>query len=378
MKNLKRETKGITLVALVITIVILLILAGIAIASLTGDNGLFARANQARQNTLDAQNKENTTLQGYNDVIDQTLDGKTAIKIVDCTGNEMLGKKENTEAVDEYGNTIIIPTGFKAVIDNSTNNASHVTEGIVIEDSEGNQYVWIPVGTIYTSNDKSTKVNIKLGRYVFNEDSSINEEFSVFSPEEHLRQSNTANTYYIEGKKEEVTNNTHAIDIDSFIKSVENNKGYYIARYEASQNSLTNKANSKNDVVWHISQDEASMACRNIYTSNNFASDLVNSYAWNTAILFIQECSNDKTYSRKKSLNTQLMNTGSTGDVVCNIYDMASNNWEWTTETCNLEETPCVTEGGDWYHKEYYANGRNYRNSEKDGAGSFRPILYIN
>ena len=48
------------------------------------------------------------------------------------------------------------------------------------------------------------------------------------------------------------------------------------------------------------------------------------------------------------------MNTGSTGDVVCNIYDIASNNWEWTTETCNLEETPCVTEGGDWYHKEYY------------------------
>ena len=59
MKKLNFKTqkyqRGITLVALVITIIILLILAGIAIASLTGENGLFARARQARQNTLDAQ-----------------------------------------------------------------------------------------------------------------------------------------------------------------------------------------------------------------------------------------------------------------------------------------------------------------------------------
>ena len=72
-ENKKIKNKGITLVALVITIIILLILAGIAIASLTGDNRLFARANQARQNTLDAQNKENATLQGYEDAIDQVL-----------------------------------------------------------------------------------------------------------------------------------------------------------------------------------------------------------------------------------------------------------------------------------------------------------------
>ena len=377
--NLKKKSNnGITLIALVITIIVLLILAGVSIATLTGENGILTKANEARQNTLDAQNEENAILEEYEEMIDQTLSEKTETTVKDCTGDEMLKRTENTETADEYGNPIIIPTGFKVVIDDSTNNASHVTEGIVVEDSEGNQYVWVPVGTIYTSNDKSTKLNIELGRYVFNEDGSINEELSVFNPEEQLRQSTTANTYYIEGKKEDVTNNTHAIDIDSFIKSVEINKGYYIARYEASQNSLTGKVNSKNDVVWHVSQDEASIACRNIYNNNNFTSDLVNSYAWDTAILFIQKCSNDKSYSRKKSLNTQLMNTGSTGDVVCNIYDIASNNWEWTTETCNLEETPCVTEGGDWYHKDYYANNRNYRNSEKDSAGSFRPILYLN
>ena len=44
MKKLKRETNGITLVALVITIIILLILAAIVIAALTGENGLITRA----------------------------------------------------------------------------------------------------------------------------------------------------------------------------------------------------------------------------------------------------------------------------------------------------------------------------------------------
>ena len=73
MKECLKKKKGITLIALIITIVILLILAGIVIASLTGDNGLFKRAQQARKNTLDAQNKENATLQGYEDAISSTV-----------------------------------------------------------------------------------------------------------------------------------------------------------------------------------------------------------------------------------------------------------------------------------------------------------------
>lgn len=408
----RKNQKGITLIALVITIVVLLILAAVSIATLTGENGILTRAQEAKEVTQLSEIKEklqveiigsygtdghidieqlnenlknlgienskieklpaNIEIEGKKFVITENGSINDLIIITEAQSDNMLAREENFAVEDDYGNIVTIPAGFKL-----TKDTTKVTEGIIIEDNEGNQYVWVPVGTIYTSNDKSAKINIELGRYVFNEDGSINEELSVFNPEDQLRQISTSNTYYIEGKKEEVTNNTHAIDIDSFIKSVEINKGYYIARYEASQNSLTNKANSQNDVVWHLSQDEASIACRNIYNNNNFTSDLVNSYAWDTAILFIQKCSNDKTYSRKKSLNTQLINTGSTGDVVCNIYDMASNNWEWTTETCNLEETPCVTEGGDWYHKDFYTNNRNYRNSEKDSAGSFRPILYL-
>ena len=59
MKNLKKEflknSNGITLIALVITIIVLLILAGVTIATLTGENGLLQRATDAKTNSNDAQ-----------------------------------------------------------------------------------------------------------------------------------------------------------------------------------------------------------------------------------------------------------------------------------------------------------------------------------
>ena len=49
--NNKNTTSGITLIALVITIIVLLILAGVTIATLTGDNGILLQANKAKANT---------------------------------------------------------------------------------------------------------------------------------------------------------------------------------------------------------------------------------------------------------------------------------------------------------------------------------------
>lgn len=70
---LANEKKGITLIALVITIVILLILAGISIATLSGDNGLFTSAKEAKRKTINAQNEENTILSEYLEEIDKNL-----------------------------------------------------------------------------------------------------------------------------------------------------------------------------------------------------------------------------------------------------------------------------------------------------------------
>ena len=67
-----KEQKGITLVALVITIIILLILAGISIASLTG-SGLFNKAKEAKNASANAQNLENQTLTQYENTMNEYL-----------------------------------------------------------------------------------------------------------------------------------------------------------------------------------------------------------------------------------------------------------------------------------------------------------------
>ena len=53
-----RNQRGITLIALVITIIVLLILAGVSIAMLTGDNGILSKARQAQTDTVKSSNEE--------------------------------------------------------------------------------------------------------------------------------------------------------------------------------------------------------------------------------------------------------------------------------------------------------------------------------
>ena len=67
-----RKEKGITLIALIITIIILLILAGVAIGQLTG-NGLFDKVKLAKEKSEEAQEKENETLGDYENEIDKYL-----------------------------------------------------------------------------------------------------------------------------------------------------------------------------------------------------------------------------------------------------------------------------------------------------------------
>ena len=67
-----------------------------------------------------------------------------------------LSTTDNITVTDAYGNSITVPAGFKIVCDKTTNYASTVDKGIVVEDvSNGNQFVWIPVGTVYTNVEKT-------------------------------------------------------------------------------------------------------------------------------------------------------------------------------------------------------------------------------
>ncbi len=131
--------------------------------------------------------------------------------------------------------------------------------------------------------------------------------------------------------------------------------------------------------MWNnVIQQDAATKAREMYISQSFESDLVNSYAWDTAIVFIQTYSGDNDYSKQNSKNTSLANTGTNGDKVCNIYDMASNTTEWSTETSSYDGYPCTLRGGTYHSSDGCAGARGgYIMSDSYDDISFRSLLYI-
>ena len=107
------KNKGITLVALIITIIILLILSGIGIAMLT-QTSLFEKAKQAKNITENAQNTENTILAQYNNKINEIVDGT----------REQQSQQSNTTYSEEeqvVGKWIDGKTIYGKIIDMGTN-----------------------------------------------------------------------------------------------------------------------------------------------------------------------------------------------------------------------------------------------------------------
>ena len=72
-----RNQRGITLIALVITIIVLLILAGVSIAMLTGDNGILSNARDAQTETVESSNEEMVKLAVADVITDFYADGNT-------------------------------------------------------------------------------------------------------------------------------------------------------------------------------------------------------------------------------------------------------------------------------------------------------------
>ena len=382
---IKNKDKGITLIALVITIIILLILAGISISALT-NQGLFKNAKAAQNATEKAEKEQGQRLNEYEDEINKYLNNsnedKKEVKLVANNINKVLSTTDNTELKDAKENKIVVPAGFKII-----NGATTVDKGIVIEDTtetatKGSQFVWIPVGTIIKSD--GTNVTITLGRYDFDSTTGVESAYLGDFVEEDSSQASTLKKW----------GNTIAKNITNFKNSIATNGGYYIGRYEArtatarsaKDNALTQITEKGTENVYnYVTQLQAAELSQNMYTIDKFTSDLMNSYAWDTAIVFIQKCGTNNKYSRQNSLNTALLQTGTNSltdtskiDVQCNIYDMASNIEEWTTETSSFSSNPCVDRGGYYNRSGIYTSSRypSLTSDSYDGIG-FRPLLYL-
>ena len=455
MKGSFKEKKGITLIALVITIIVLLILAGVSIAMLTGQKGILTQANNAKNATELASAKEKVELAVIG-AISQTRDGTLTVgnlrtelanyggtiegevfpvtaKVdgksftVDANGNVVLAgsstepnppaptengtlgkvtgnEKTNTTVKDSLGNQVVVPAGFKVI-----NPTENVTDGIIVEDvshsaTAGSQFVWIPVGDVI-KDSAGNKETITLSRYTFANN-------SVGTPTDK-GSAEIENSYNSSYKHTEVNtstngNKTAKENIESeesgFRKSVKDNHGYYIGRYEARDKVATAERTDSdketnqlvctaNKYVYNnITQPNAATLSRGMYSDSNFKSDLMNSYAWDTAIVFLQKFDNRankaslKPYSRQTSLNTgSLANQGTNNlsdaskqDKICNVYDMASNCYEWTTETSSDSSFPCTNRGGSYLSSSDGTSLRGYDGTgSSTGHFSFRPLLYM-
>ena len=416
MKQKLKRNKGITLIALILTIIVLLILAVVAINAVTG-NEIIAHAKNSRDLYGTKSEEENALLQNYLEQINKEINGGSSSSgdnkeadgiTVKGSLNKIISTKDNTPLIDEYGNKITVPAGFKILVDSTTSYIAEtidVTKGIVVEDGEGNQFVWIPVGEI--KNSEKTKI-INLERNAFgNENITLStvkfDNIKVSRVDKNYKVTTraifepTLNCIYTECKKTDTTANAHAKDIEDFISKTNTSGGYYIGRYEArtgterksSSVALTPVTSKANDYVYnYVTQPQASERCQSMYTNKPYESDLVNSYAWDTAIIFIQEFENN-TYSQTggEASDGKLSNKGlsilkETGkvDKQCNIYDMAGNCQEWSTETRNGTEVGAAMtwRGGGYTSNSGETSSRTY-NQINDGynANSFRPVLYM-
>ena len=418
-RNYSNQT-GITLIALVVTIVVLLILAGVSINAIFSENGIIKRAkdaqnkmDQATQNDLDSINELNNWIDGKTNgttgggTTGGDANPSTTSKISTLVGTVV---DKNTKAEDAYGNKITIPKGFKVVAHGtvagsatytySGDNIPAVQDGIVIENgTDGNQFVWVPVGTI--KNKNNTTSTITLGRY-----SSFTATNGIYTPAQVASVENCTQTVTIGGNFQELSTsregnsaedstaqNATARNLKEFISTTLSNGGYYIARFEASgtASKITSKYNQK--VLVDITQPNAAKLAREMYEEvkeNNelvYASDLVNSYAWDTAIVFIQTYSVKTDYASHNESNTTkaFTATGKNNDKYCNIFDMSGNASEWTTEYSTdsyiINSPPCVIRGGCYNP----ANGSGHYTSCRSGSNptssysntGLRPLLYV-
>ena len=203
-----KKNKGITLVALVVTIVVLLILAGVSINLVLGNNGIIAKAKDAE--TKSAEAREND-LKGMNSLIEQmesTLNG---------SGN---GGKTEPETVP------YLPSD-----DFHYDTSTSIDTGLVIKDANGNEYVWVVVPrtiAVY----KTTG----LGKTTFTDAdyTSIENDLKEYT-KTYRGSTSYSDTYTADDKNVGWFADATAYNNlkNSMLKSVYENGGFYVGRYEA-------------------------------------------------------------------------------------------------------------------------------------------------
>ena len=170
--NNKKEQKGITLIALVITVIVLLILAGVTIAALSGDNGILTKAREAKEKTEQAQKDEERNLQEITDTMNG-VEGYNRSKKVNSpkvtTGMIPIKWKNNTWVVcsqddAEWYNYDDKKEWANVMLSDGTYKADTVSIGQTVAERDlGSMYVWIPRYAYKIAGEKNIEVTFLKG-----------------------------------------------------------------------------------------------------------------------------------------------------------------------------------------------------------------------
>lgn len=418
------KNKGVTLIALAVTIVVMLILAGVTISVLNGENGIVKQAQKAKEESkikelkekvrIDIAGKRVENINGelrvsvLKEILDKYFDnvpvetqitsetelkakeeyGKYEMKISDIDVGEITYETSYTIFKDVNGEQVPIPEGY-IVSENSDENI--VNKGLVISDSRGNEYVWISC----TVNSSSNKLQYKRTEWGVEKDGTdnsraIKDELTLKDIDVTYSKTDTDN-----GINEEISKEIVA-QINAEKESIKKYGGYYIGRYEVGKDNKTAVIKAEQEPYVNIKWSKAYELAKGIGGGEGATTYLCSSYSWDTAINFIQNTTG-KNYATSiigfngnwkgqevkdssgkviKPVNTaQRLNTGLT-TALCNIYDMGGNVGEFTTEL-NPGTSETVVLRGGIYNNNVPAG---YRWDGLSGAYSgcgFRATLFL-
>ena len=366
----KKYDGGITLVALVVTIVVLLILAGVSLNLVIGNEGILTRSKEAANKYgKQAENEQ----QGLNDV-DDWMDEqfgrmqKVAVNTKATKNGTIDGKEPNI-------NNPIIPKGYTPINagsatwgDGTSSPAqSSIDNGLVIKDDNNNEWVWIPVeegvlsGMYATSNEGiALSGDVGVTTKMYTKTTTIGRTGdTVTLPRStpnttEVREPDLVTDY----DKDEAYYKTilgfdtpkamaeaFISDYANMISSIKKYGGFYIGRYELSNEGVQKGKATLTSTNWYNLYKK----CTTLNASDKVESKMIWGIQWDLVCDFISKKGEQKSITNSRawgnySDSTDPANKGNyekskkkdTGSNEAwkanNIYDLAGNCYEWTQE----------------------------------------------
>ena len=324
--NLK-NSKGITLIALVVTIIVLIILAGISISLVLGNNGIITKAREARSNFQEAAEEEGTKLNELYAEMNEKIDGQGGFGGGGSTGIDITSLWPADNSTKPY-----LPDETKFHV--STKEEEHsLDDGIVIIDNQNNEYVWIEVPRTLEVYGSQTILDYNLDTLTGAE---LTSAYTTIENALHTYTStyrNSADTGFADeynsnmGTMGNIANESDYNALkQKMLKSIFENGGFYIGRYEAglenARSTSTEGVDGTNYTTTSIQDSLKPLSQANKYplnwitcsqaqilanklTTTNYSSSLMFGVQWDLVLKYIETKDNGITVTFLRNNSTK-------------------------------------------------------------------------